>query len=62
APDPNDGRQSVISITPFCREKVDASRAAKEDWLVRSITSKLTADEQQQLALAVPLLKKIVDN
>jgi DNA-binding MarR family transcriptional regulator len=37
APDPNDGRQTVLSLTPAFRQKVKASRAAREDWLYRAI-------------------------
>jgi DNA-binding MarR family transcriptional regulator len=61
SPDPSDGRQTVISITPFCREKIAASRAAKEDWLFRSIKGKLNAAEQEQLACAISLLKRLVE-
>jgi DNA-binding MarR family transcriptional regulator len=61
SPDPSDGRQTVISITPFCREKIAAGRAAKEDWLFRSIKGKLNAAEQEQLACAVLLLKRLVE-
>jgi DNA-binding MarR family transcriptional regulator len=61
SPDPNDGRQTVICITPMCREKIDAAQAAKQDWLFRSIKAKLTPLEQEQLASAVQLLKRLVD-
>jgi DNA-binding MarR family transcriptional regulator len=61
SPDPSDGRQTVIYITPLCREKIDAVRAAQQDWLFRSIKAKLTLPEQEQLASAVQLLKRLVD-
>ncbi len=61
SPDPNDGRQTVLSITPLCREKFDAARAAKKDWLFRSIKAKLSPQEQEQLASAAQLLKRLVD-
>jgi DNA-binding MarR family transcriptional regulator len=60
APDPNDGRQTVLSLTPAFRQKVKASRAAREDWLYRAIQSRFTAAEQQQLATGVELLKRLV--
>jgi DNA-binding MarR family transcriptional regulator len=59
--DPNDGRQTVLCITPLCRGKIDAAQAGKQDWLFRSIQAKLTPLEQDQLASAVQLLKKLVD-
>ena len=60
--DPNDGRQTVISLTPACRELIKASRAAREDWLFRSIRTNLTPAEQKQLANAVELLKRVADS
>ncbi|MBC8730476.1 MarR family winged helix-turn-helix transcriptional regulator [Paraburkholderia sp. UCT2] len=60
-PDPNDGRQTVLSLTPSFRKKVKASRAAREDWLYRTIQTRFTAAEQQQLATGVDLLKRLVD-
>jgi len=60
--DPNDGRQTVISLTVACRELIKASRAAREDWLFRSIRTNLTPAEQKQLANAVELLKRVADS
>ena len=60
--DPNDGRQTVISLTAACRDLIKASRAAREDWLLRSIQANLTPAEQKQLATAVELLKRIADS
>ncbi|WGS53724.1 MarR family transcriptional regulator [Paraburkholderia sp. D15] len=62
APDPNDGRQTVLSLTPAFRKKVKASRAAREDWLFRTIQSHFSAAEQQQLAVGVELLKRLIDS
>ena len=62
APDPNDGRQTVLSITPAFRRKIKASRAAREDWLLRSIQSRFSAAEQKQLAIGVDLLKRLIDS
>lgn len=62
APDPNDGRQTVLSLTTACREKIKAGRAAREDWLFRAIRTKLTSAEQEQLATGVELLKRLVDS
>jgi DNA-binding MarR family transcriptional regulator len=61
APDPNDGRQTLLSLTPAFRKTVKASRAAREDWLFRLISAKLSSKEQDQLATAVALLKRLID-
>ena len=60
-PDPADGRQTLLSLTDSCREKIVAGRAARADWLFRTIRTKLTAGEQAQLANAVELLKRLAD-
>lgn len=59
--DPNDGRQTLWSITPACRAWIKAGRAAREDWLFRTLQQKLTPAEQTQLGQAMELLKRVVD-
>lgn len=60
-PDPADGRQRILSLTAEARESISASRAAKADWLYRTILSKLTPDEREQLPGAVHLLKRLLE-
>jgi DNA-binding MarR family transcriptional regulator len=60
APDPADGRQTILSLTAACREWVDAGRAAREDWLFRAIRANLAPEEQEELAGAVKLLKRLI--
>ena len=60
-PDPHDGRQTIWSLTEAFRERVRAGRAAREDWLLRTIQGRFTPAERQQLASAVELLKRLVD-
>jgi DNA-binding MarR family transcriptional regulator len=62
APDPNDGRQTILSITSACREMIKADRVAREDWLLRAIRTKLASDEQTHLAIGVQLLMRLVDS
>lgn len=59
--DPNDGRQTIISLTDDCRRWLAESRAARQDWLTRSIAVKLADREQATLAEAIRLLKRVVD-
>jgi DNA-binding MarR family transcriptional regulator len=62
APHPGDGRQTLLSLTPACREMIKLSRAAREDWLFRAMRTKLAAQELEQLAASVELLKRLVDS
>ena len=61
APDPADGRQTILSLTDACRERIAAGRAAREDWLLRAIEAHLTPREREQVASAVALLKRLVE-
>ena len=61
APDPTDGRQTILSLTDACRTWIAAHRAAREDWLLRAIGEKLAPAEQRELARAVRLLTRLVD-
>src|SRR5580698_3304321 len=60
-PDPTDGRQTLIALTPTFRKTVSASRAAKEDWLVRALQAQLSPQEHDALADAVKLLQRLAD-
>jgi DNA-binding MarR family transcriptional regulator len=61
-PDPNDGRQTVLSLTPACIAAIAAGRARKEDWLFRGIDEKLSAPEQETVATAVELLSRLIQS
>jgi DNA-binding MarR family transcriptional regulator len=61
APDPNDGRQTIWSLTPACREWIRVGRAAREDWLFHVIQKRLSAAEQEQLATGLALLKRLTE-
>lgn len=62
APDPDDGRQTIISLTDTCRTRLRNSRAARQDWLSRTIATRLSPREQQELTAAVELLKRLVED
>jgi DNA-binding MarR family transcriptional regulator len=62
SPHPTDGRQTILSLTPACRTWIDEGRAARQDWLSRMIATRLSAAERQQLAAAIGLLRRLVDD
>jgi DNA-binding MarR family transcriptional regulator len=62
APDPNDGRQTLLSLTPKCIKKLQQGRAARQDWLTARISQKLSAAEQGQLRAAFELLARLVED
>ncbi len=59
APDPLDGRQTILSLTDSCRAWIAASRAAREDWLARTIETRYTPAEVGELDKAVALLQRL---
>jgi DNA-binding MarR family transcriptional regulator len=61
APDPGDGRQTIFSLTDACRDWIREGRAARQDWLSRTIEARLSPQEQDDLARAAGLLKRLVD-
>jgi DNA-binding MarR family transcriptional regulator len=62
APDPNDGRQTLLGLTPKCLKLLEEGRAARQDWITRRISQKLSAGEQEQLRAALGLLMRLVED
>ncbi|MBW7974110.1 MarR family transcriptional regulator [Bradyrhizobium sp. BR 10289] len=62
APDPEDGRQTILSLTKACRDRLRVGRAARQDWLARTIATRLSSREQEELAGAIELLKRLIDD
>jgi DNA-binding MarR family transcriptional regulator len=62
APDPADGRKTLLSLTPKCQKLIHERRAAKQDWLTKMILAKLSTQEQELLAAALPLLARFVED
>ncbi|MVA25041.1 MarR family transcriptional regulator (plasmid) [Agrobacterium vitis] len=62
AADPNDGRQTILSISKACRTWIAEGRAARQDWLSRTIDARLSGEEQEHLISAVKLLQRLADD
>ena len=60
APDPTDGRQTLLSLTEQCRHWISHGRAARQDWLSRVIETRLSPAERDRLGEALPLLLRLV--
>jgi DNA-binding MarR family transcriptional regulator len=61
-PDPNDGRCLVISLTEVGLQAVRGSRLHKEEQLARALADHFTAEEQQALIAALPLLERLAES
>jgi DNA-binding MarR family transcriptional regulator len=62
APDPGDGRQTLMSITPKCLRWLQEGRAARQDWLTATISQRLSVHEQEKLQAALQLLTRLVED
>ena len=62
SPDPNDGRQTSMSLSLKCQKLLRDGRAARQDWLTTAIQKKLSAREQQRLASAIDLLARLIED
>ena len=60
APDPGDGRQTLMSLTLKCLKWLHDGRAARQDWLTTRIWQKLSVQEQEKLQAALALLTRLV--
>ncbi len=62
APDPSDGRQTLMSLTPKCLKRLQGGRAARQDWLATTISQRLSVAEQEKLQAALTLLTRLVED
>jgi DNA-binding MarR family transcriptional regulator len=61
APDPADGRRTILYLTPACRAMIRAGRSARHDWLSDAIHTRLSPAEQEQLSAAAVLLRRLLE-
>jgi DNA-binding MarR family transcriptional regulator len=61
-PDPADGRRALLELTEQGRHTLYADRRQREGWLIQAIAEGFSEQEQQQLARAVPLLRRLADS
>jgi DNA-binding MarR family transcriptional regulator len=62
SPDPNDRRQTLMSLSRKCQKLFRDGRAARQDWLTTTIQKKLSSQEQERLASAVNLLARLIED
>ncbi|WP_405938642.1 MarR family transcriptional regulator [Streptomyces sp. NBC_00726] len=60
APDPADGRKSVMTVTDAGRATLARVRAAKRNWLAEAVAAELDGHERRTVAEAVALIERLV--
>ena len=61
-PDPLDRRQILIELTERGHDTLVEDRQRREGWLAQAIAPELTAEEQEMLIRAVPLLRRLTQS
>src|SRR6201995_1191381 len=62
APDPDDGRRAVMSVTDTGLALLRSRRNAKVQQLARALTAEFTPEEVGQLAAITPLLERLAQS
>jgi DNA-binding MarR family transcriptional regulator len=60
-PDPADARRAFVELTPAGLETLQSTRAAREDWLTRTLDRELQERERELLVRALALLRRVAD-
>jgi DNA-binding MarR family transcriptional regulator len=60
-PDPGDARRAFVELTDAGLQLLLTTRAAREDWLTRTLDRELDAREREVVARALALLRRVAD-
>lgn len=62
APDPADGRRSILSLSADGRDLLQRRRSARSEHLSEALESAFTRAEVKQLQVAAPLIERLAHN
>jgi DNA-binding MarR family transcriptional regulator len=62
APDPQDGRRVILSVTDGGLELLQRRRSARTDRLARALATEFNRSELERLASAAPLLERLAQS
>ena len=60
-PDPDDGRKSVINVTPAGHRLFESAIASRDAWLARAIDGAISRRERAALEKSIALLERLAD-
>jgi DNA-binding MarR family transcriptional regulator len=62
APDPDDGRRQVITLSAAGRRRAHSDRQVREEWLVRAMQDQFSERERRVILEALSLLERLTDS
>ncbi|SPM29153.1 MarR family winged helix-turn-helix transcriptional regulator [Mycobacterium terramassiliense] len=62
APDPEDGRRQVVSLTAAGRRRAESDRQVREEWLARAIQERYSERERRTILDALSLLERLTES
>ena len=61
APDPDDGRRQVITLTRAGRRRAESDRQVREEWLARTLQDRFSERERRVIVEALALLQRLTE-
>jgi DNA-binding MarR family transcriptional regulator len=61
APDPEDGRRQVISLTDSGRQRAESDRQVREEWLATALRERYSEPERRTILDALALLERLTE-